>query len=407
MQHEQNPCRRPVAQAPLALLLPLALSGHLAAQGPAAQDASLPIAGAFRAPLHQEDGSGDALWGSHDAYKVRIDAAGVAFTPAMGAERPHNLPVQWRTTALGGQATGPAITVTRADWRAELQHHNGVVEAYDLRADGLEQTFVFATMPAMPAGDDYRIDGAITSPLRAAPRRPAHAPIAFVDDAGEQIVSYGAAIAIDAYDRHLPLTTSFDGERMSIHVPTDWLRQAAYPVVVDPLLARVTVVGGSPVSAHSVQTAVDDDNDRMVVAYTRAVSASDYDAYARRTSMNFGQTDLIYVENGSSSSRDVSVAWSDPDDYWLLAFGMQNVSSSWVRVHLHPTASASTQGGINLNVPQPSGYEYQRPVVSGHRQRPHGYVVFERDAGTGQPDTNATAIYGARIDTNILFNGNG
>jgi hypothetical protein len=398
MQDQPTACANPATQAPLALLMSLSLSGLLAAQAPATTDAPIPLEGAFRAPLHREDGAGIALWGSHDAYKVRVDADGATFTPALGMQRPHNLPVHWRTTALGGQPTGAATAVGHTDWRAELQH-DGVVEAFDLRADGLEQTFVFAAQPQLPGGDDYRIEGVISSPLHAAARRPAHAPITFTDAAGDAVVRYGAAIAIDAHDRHLPLATSFDGERLSIHVPTDWLRQAAYPVVVDPLLSRVTVVAGSSGSVLTVQTAVDDDNDRMVVAYSRAISASDLDAFARRTSLNFGLTSLIYVENGTTSTKDVSVAWSDSDDQWLLAFGMQNANSSWVRIHLHPTASASTQGGSNLTVPQPGGYEYQRPVVSGHTTRPLGYVVFERDAGVGQPDTNSTEVYGARIDT--------
>jgi len=402
MQHVPNHCRRRQAKAPLALLLSMSLGGLLAAQAdaPAPTAAQVPLEGAFRAPLHREDGAGNALWGSHDAYKVRVDAAGATFTPALGADRPHNLPLRWQTRAFGAQPATEAQHVVHSEWRVELRHGNGVTEAYDLRADGLEQTFVFASAPPLPTEGDYCIEGTITTPLRAAPRRPAHAPIAFRDLSGEEVVRYGAAVAFDAYDRRLLLATSFDGERMRIHVPSGWLRSAAYPVVVDPLLSRETISVSGTLPVYSTQVAVGDSSDEILIGYNRAISASDYDTFTRRTTLDFTQSQIVYVESSNDSSRDTSVAWSKYDDVWLIAMGMQNAQSSWVRVRIEPTSTSSLPSGTTVTVPQTQGHEHQRPVIAGHRYSvPRGYVVFERDAGFGQPETNATAVYGALIDT--------
>src|SRR5690606_31709123 len=198
-------------------------------------------------------------------------------------------------------AASPRRELRRTDWLIEFALAYGVVEAYDVLREGVEQTFVLERNLRSPG--DLRIRGTIDSPLRAEPRGPAHAPILFHDDEGRPVVEYGQALVIDAHGRSLAIDSSYDGGAIELVVPGGWLAEAAYPVVVDPLIGRVRVEGSAALGVVT-DTDVDWDrvNDRCLFTYTRVVSASDRDAFARTTDGSF--------QNGNAIFADVTAGWS-------------------------------------------------------------------------------------------------
>lgn len=126
---------------------PLRLACLLALGTCATAQVGLPM----RAPIHSApadaEGIAYGLWASGSAFKASFHD-GFAFHPVVGASRA-SAPVQWRTLgvhraseALAGIASVPAPVHT--DWRCEYRHAR-VTEAYDVRDEGVEQTFVLAS----------------------------------------------------------------------------------------------------------------------------------------------------------------------------------------------------------------------------------------------------------------------
>ena len=126
-----------------------------------AQDRQPPLFGKFTVPLHTAPddpvGGPYGLWAVGHDYKVSFHD-GFRFFPLLGANAPCNLPLGWRTEAVrfgevplfeGGDARGGRD----GDWRYQFCHP-GVVEAYEIRADAIEQSFTVRSGPA--TGGDRR-----------------------------------------------------------------------------------------------------------------------------------------------------------------------------------------------------------------------------------------------------------
>ena len=194
-------------------------------------------------PVHtqQDDPIGGryGTWAAGADYKVSFHD-GMVFVPYLGSAAPRNLPLRWTTASVsvGGQRVvdvEQAPTHARAPYRYEYRYGAAFVEAYDVRSDGVEQTFTLDAAPDV-AGD-LEIRGRIETELCAQLVRDHHGPVAFCDGKGRELIRYGAAYVLDDAGRVLDIAVSWDGDEMALVVPGGWLRDATYPVTVDPLLS--------------------------------------------------------------------------------------------------------------------------------------------------------------------------
>lgn len=225
---------------PLAALSPFLLH-TLAAQAtsaPAAIDGDPRIA--VHSNAHQPGEAPYGVWAAGAAYKARFDG-GMTFYPQLGRDYPRNQPLAWRTTSIriGGAellADRPTPSLAHRDYRVEYSLGR-VVEAYDVRSEGLEQTFVFAQRPT--GEGDLRITGEVTTALRAGPVTEHHGDLVFHDDDGTPLVRYGRALAVDADGDQFAMTTSYCDGTITLRLPAAALAAADFPLVVDPVLAPV------------------------------------------------------------------------------------------------------------------------------------------------------------------------
>jgi hypothetical protein len=265
-------------------------------------------------------------WAAGPDYKVGFAAGRVAFHPVLGPTAPRSLPVTWTTTEViaGGMpllAPAPAAQESFGDWRLERRIPGVMTEAWNVREDGVEQTFVFGA----PLGNgDLIVRGRLDSELDAAPIQPArHADIEFRDASGRVVVRYGAARAFDAAGRWLDMETAFDGREVELRVPARWLAGATWPVTIDPLLSANTIVTGSQ-TVGAVRIAVDDESREFLIGVTRAVSASDHDAYVYVSSDTLGAGTLILADQSSAyDTRVAASAYAGGADAWVIALERQ------------------------------------------------------------------------------------
>lgn len=296
---------------------------------------------------HGPDGLPGDQWASGETFKASF-SGGFTFYPLVG-ELGTNQPLRWRTREL---RRGPSLLVEverqpapRATaWRCEYDFGT-FVEAYDVRRDGVEQTFVLAKRPA--GQGDLAIVGAMTTPMQAEPRGAEHGDLMF-HAFGGPLVRYSAAFAIDAVGQQCAVRTAWDGASVTLVVDAAFVDRATYPIVIDPLMARVAIPtpttgpGGFVDVGHEAMSPAPSYS--TLFSYSRLFALGDYDGYASLSRDDMTGATTVFA--------DLSVLWSTPllrnsfvggiGTYGTWVIVMQRDTTIWVHPHLGGDLTPST-----------------------------------------------------------------
>jgi hypothetical protein len=380
---------------------------------------TLPAIDRFTTPIHtaadDPEGGPYGIWGAGADYKVSFHGA-FTFVPYLGRDYPHNQPWSWTTVAVtrnGAPAAelAPQPARRQAPYRYEYDH-GGVVEAYDVLLDGVEQTFVFKHRPS--GSGDLEIVGRVVSALTAGKVPSAVTGLSFADAEGRRILRYGKALAFDAAGRRCDVRTSHDAGEIRLTLDGAWLDAAALPVTIDPLLTRESIAfwNTSPVTTDGAVTATavgrDDVNNQPAIAYTRNASATDSDLWCF----------LFDTDNALRSERhqiftDITTSWGDESPNlatvggtpasWILAFVRPFPGASrGPRLHAHVLADTTLQTTF-VAVSRPAGTKVQTMDVGGRNAFDASNVcclVYDRNL-----DTNADnlAVFGITYSPSAGF----
>ncbi len=369
-----------------------------------------------RVPIHSapaDEGQDYGLWCAGDGYKASFHG-GMTFVPYLGHDYPHNQPLAWRTIGVrfGVAELLPAGArpepVPVGEYRCEYRLGSGITEAYDVRSDGLEQTFVIAELPGGSAGD-LIVRGAVTSKLRTKNVAAAHQALTFVDATGRPIVEYGAGVAFDAAGRRVDVLTAHDDGEVTLTVPGGWLEAAELPIVIDPLFGPFGIPQGTATSViGAVDLAIDAESLAWpnLYVHTRAASATDEDLYAHLYDGGYQNVALVFSDITASWTTDApSCAFVGGADRWVIAMRRLFASgSSRVRVRVHDSGSTTASATVAFLTP-PAGHNDWRPDVGGVQANDDGHqalVVCQREDNTLQGGVLAnsafSAIHGVVLD---------
>ncbi len=362
---------------PLSLALAAALvPGNLCAQSeaqPSPRDVHAAVVNAsHRVPIHTQPddpiGGAYGTWTSRQSYKASFHGD-PTFIPVLGKEHPHNLEFRWRTTSVRrgeeellepGKRPVRSYTDDRYEYR-----YGRVTEAYDVLDDGLEQTFVLETPPG--GTGDLVVTGQISTPLVGTDRAPAHGAIAFADASGAEIVRYGAAFALDADGVKLDLETALAGTEIRLVVPDRILREARYPLILDPLISSTVLQSSSTASYFDTDIGFDRDNNEYLLVYSRWVSGSDYDLFAwihHRSFLTPGSVVFADVTSSWSSSEGCVASVDQPRKYVFALTRDFGVSGAAIRYRVHQGGDRTLHTTVNFIDP-PSGITDHHPDVGG------------------------------------------
>lgn len=353
-------------------------------------------------PFH---GVEQEVWGATASYKVSLGGQ-MAFIPYLGSDYPHNELFSWETESatLGGAelATHPA-SLAYSLRRAEYDL-GGIVEAYDLRADGLEQTFILPC--AAEAAGGLAIVGRLRSTLRTEDRRAQHAPLEFVNSTGEPIVRYGAAIAIDALGRRVPMSSAFDDGRITLALSAEQVAELVFPVVVDPVVATIAQISGAALG-EMMDCVRDDENDRIYTVFSRFASAQDEDV--------LGQvTDDAWTPTISYFHADVSASWNSSypqvasvggADRVIVVYARDSAAGNSIQWHAHDHSDPAFRS-VSTTIPKPANSSAWRPDVGGSAANVAGSVAMVVAQAEGVPslaNTNTSRIVAIPIDIDSSF----
>lgn len=140
----------------------------------------------------------------------------------------------------------------------------GVTEVYLVFDNGIEQLFFLKQNPN-PAARALIISGRVLTELWS-PVTTTVRGITFYAD-GRAALHYGPVTVIDAKGRTLRAEMAFTGTHLNIIIDGAWLREATYPVVVDPFIGPVTPIAATPSAAGHPAMASDTDHGRYLVVW--------------------------------------------------------------------------------------------------------------------------------------------
>ncbi|MBL8897166.1 MAG: hypothetical protein JNM84_06040 [Planctomycetes bacterium] len=380
------------AQEPASSALPESVTKTLST----AADWLRPIHGAVDDPQAAEYG----LWASGPDYKVSFGRA-IGFYPLRG-EAGENAPLYWKTRSIrvGAQellSASASADATHTDWRYEL-HHGAVDEIYDVRSAGVEQSFRLHERP--PVVGDLIIEGEITGPLGCAEQEPAHRELDFGLGADRALVRYGAAIAIDAAGRSTPVLSSFANGAIRLQLAGEWLAEASFPLVVDPLLTRRDIQNGAFVGG--VDIAVDELHHHFLVARERLFAIGDYDLYSTVVSSSGLKL--------SDAFEDIAAGWSTLHasgthvlgaHRWVLAFERLFAAPAGSNVYAYIQDEGSVApAGVVRQVASALGVHERYPSVGGTADHldEEALIVYQEDQNAAVIDTDESRVRGAMLD---------
>ncbi len=366
----------------------------------------------FRVAVHTaapDLGAEYGIWAGGGHYKASFHD-GMTFVPMLGRGYPRNLPVSWRTASV---RRGERDLLERGEH--PVPHGDGYrfeyrfaafTEAYDVLHAGLEQTFVFETLPG---NGDLVITGKVATELHADGMAPAHGALAFRDAQGNEVVRYGKAFAFDATGDRIELLTGYENGEITLSVPGTWLAKATLPVVVDPFFTSPVSVAGylGDVPLEDVDVAHIDGvhGDDVLTVWSAAFSATDVDVFGRLTDEDFAGAVTVFTDMTTSWVTDhPAVAFVAGPDRWAIVFRRHFVNNpttvSQLRAHVRDLGDLTQSSTYTSFVPS-SGNDW-RPDVGGVGQfstGSHALVVFQRENNVGGfSNVAGSAVYGVRLD---------
>ena len=409
-----------LAQAPDDAAQPQAATKAAVAAGAPGAEPTAPTASGSQfapglVPVHtaaDDLGLAYGVWAAGTDYKVSFHD-GMTFVPYLGVDYPMTQSLHWQTKSarigevdLLGASQSDRVTTP---WRCEY-HFAGVVEAYDVRAEGLEQTFV---VDQLPAAGDLVIRGAVTSALRADQAAPRHQSLTFVDAEGRSLVQYGNAFVFDAAGRRAEITTGYADGEVTLTVPGSWLANATLPVTVDPMLTRVQLISWGAATfgqVEAIDIARDDvaTTSNVMVVYSRAASATDNDLWIRLCNDDFSNVSLVFSDITTSWSTDqASCAFVGGTTKWVTAFRRffptLTPTLSQLRAHVRASGDTSLLTGYSSLVPPTNGNDWRPDVggVEGFSTGNNALIVFQREdnAGGNFANTNLSEVDAVLLDT--------
>lgn len=224
----------------------LAAAGVLALAAAAAQAQSAEIPPDAAAPEVQDlisrsfglSGEAGRLIGSGRDYSARFEPGRFTYTPALGRTAPATMPVAFtlEEVRLGEtvllDVDAPVAPVRQGNV-VVYPHPGGIDERYEVRADGVHQTFLFDELPE--GSGDLVVRGHLDTELM----RCSEGMGARFELPGFGGVSWGGVTGVDAGGATAMGDVRLDGTSLELVLPAAFVSRASLPLVLDPLVGTV------------------------------------------------------------------------------------------------------------------------------------------------------------------------
>ncbi|MBI1381513.1 MAG: hypothetical protein GC161_10560 [Planctomycetaceae bacterium] len=217
-------------------------------------------------------------------YRAHFHPLGFEFVPALGLLAPKEYPLAFELQSVrGGDVTfaqGGLVLPTREDPFA-VYERGAVRERYEARADGVELTFEFSSLPT--GGGDLVVRGRIDCEL---PARIEPSGSILFEAEGLGGIRIGGVVGIDAKGRRAVGSSRMDGDVLELRLPADFVGSAELPLILDPLIGTVQHVTGVKTDPQLHVIASSSQTPGYAVAFEREFAANSIQVYGQRLDTN-------------------------------------------------------------------------------------------------------------------------
>ncbi len=266
--------------------------------------------------VYIEASTSSVLWARAETYKMSFDGGQVTYYPRFAAKADRHWPL---TFSLASVTCGSDILpcgnahVVRSGDRQVRLLRGPVTEIWDLAPEHAEQSFELAHWPGP---GDLRLEVACQTDLTA--QRQVDGTLAFVAPSGPRVVC-SDAVARDARGRTLQLELGWENGRAILSVPSTFLAEATWPVIVDPLVRTVGVVS-SPTQLARPRAAYDPTFDVWLVVCEDEVTTTDTDVLVFRLALDGTLLDSSAVDLSIANAISPDVGANAENGVFLVAW---------------------------------------------------------------------------------------
>ena len=338
------------------------------------------------------DAPGDGtIWARGASYKASFGKDGASYIPFLGSKAPQDYPISFalQSVGVGGRAIDFAAGVPATRANETIVFDRGAVhETYQLQPEGMEQTFVF---DSLPAGGDLVVRVAVETELAGLDTADG---LRFSNELGA--VGYGKALAYDAGGRTTSATTQLDGTSIEIRVPAEFLAAATLPVTIDPVVSTFGVATSTS-DEFSTDVAYSGASGVYAAVWEEAFSVTDHDVWFAEftTSGAFIGASLEAIDSSSDYWAQPRIAENEISSNFMTVAQVGISPGRIIRGRI--TASASPYGqSVQFDVSTgTSGTDEINPDVGGDAAltAPTYYMVTWEDMfATGDHDIYARTV---------------
>lgn len=236
-------------------------------------------------------------------YRATFEADSVQFLPALPtAERLFPMTMQVTGYGRGVAEIAPGAAKLEADGTTALYRREGFVESYEMRQDGMKQSFTFHSLPA--GNGDLVVSMNLDTDLGA---QVAGNGMQFLH--GDMGITMGEVVGIDANGNRTTGSMVYEGGSLEMRLPASFVSNAALPLVLDPLVGTEFAVA-TVFDDSDLDVAYDETNNLYCVTWRRRFSATSYGLRGARvtdTGSSLGVFGIATVA-GFSTPRVCNVA---------------------------------------------------------------------------------------------------
>jgi hypothetical protein len=283
-----------------------------------------------------DPGSPDGrLLGGGPDYHAEFAPGTFLFLPALGRAAPETRPAAFTLAEIrvGERLVHQAeagVPPVRDGNCAVYPRGASIEERYEVRADGVHQTFVFASPEELSGGGDLVVRGRLETALERAPADAQEEGLR-LDVPGFGGVRWGGVTGVDAAGRTARGGIRLEGDVLELSLPASFVAEASFPLTLDPLVG--TTIGVQTDANHDEfpRAAYDRDEEMFLVVWQRWFSGVQLEVRGQRVERNGALAGALILVSGSStdgitaqgpdvaavrSSGRFLVVWTQTDSIW-------------------------------------------------------------------------------------------